>query len=153
MFPQDSTRVYLGQVSDVQRSSISCFQTKILTGGLCVIQIFGYRPSGEENDQSTIKVLSRRMWFKKKKDYIYHCYFLEENTRKSDCFQSKPTTKKDSTAWPQFHIYIKNSRRTILKSFLSRRVYHWPNSITRWTKAKSIFKTIAQQRLYSHIEL
>lgn len=56
-------------------------------------------------------------------------------------YNFNPRFQLSLTAWPQFHICINNSRRTILQSSLSRRFYHWPDSITCWTeKAKSLKK-------------
>ena len=70
-----------------------------------------------------VKVLSEK---RKPKDYGSYCFFLERNTPKPYRFQSK--TKRELTAWPQFHICINNSR-TVRQSSMSRRVYHWPDSI------------------------
>ena len=89
------------------------------------IQILSSSPSGDENNMTMApgKVLSEK---RKTKDYGSYCFFLERNTPKPYCFQSK--TKRELMAWPQFHIRINNSRRTIWQSSMSRRVCHCPDS-------------------------
>ena len=69
-----------------------------------------------------VKVLSEK---RKPKDYGSYCFFLE--TPKTILFSVK--NKRELMAWPQFHTCINNSRRTIWQSSISRRAYHWPDSI------------------------